>query len=81
MKISDNLGEGPAALEELLSRKVKIMIQIVGWLGEMDLSVQEKSYLLKLIKNQCLSLARNQQFRPSGSTDKPHCPLIITRHN
>ncbi len=72
MKVSDNPAEGLAALEELPSRKFKVMIHIIGWLGKMDLSVQEKSYLLKLIKNQCLSLARNQEFHPSVPNDKPN---------
>ncbi len=71
MKVSNNPIEGPTALEELRSRKVGVMLQIIGWLGEMDLSVREKSYLLKLIKNQCISLAKNQEFQPSVPIDKP----------
>ncbi len=71
MKVSNNPIEGPAALEELLSRKVGVMLQIIGWLDEMDLSVREKSFLLKLIKNECLSFAKNQEFHPSVPIDKP----------
>jgi hypothetical protein len=71
MKVSNNPIEGQPALEELLSRKVGVLLQIIGWLDKMDLSVREKSFLLRLIKNLCLSLAKNQEFQPSVLIDKP----------
>ncbi len=69
MKVSNSPIEKPT--EELLSRKVGVILQIIGWLGEMDLSAREKSFLLNLIKNQCLSLAKKQEFHPLFPTDKP----------
>ncbi len=70
MKVSNNPADEATAPEELLNRKVGVMLQIIGWLDEMDMSVREKSFLLKLIKNQCLSLA-NQEIHPLVRPDKP----------
>ncbi|SPP99652.1 hypothetical protein NBG4_1040002 [Candidatus Sulfobium mesophilum] len=71
MKVSNNPIEGRPALEELLSRKVGVLLHIIEWVDKMDLSVREKSFLLRLIKNMYLSLAKNQEFQPSVPIDKP----------
>ncbi len=62
MKVSHDSIEGLPALEESLSRKVEVLLRVIGWLDEMDLSAKEKSSLLRLIRNMCLSLSKNQEF-------------------
>lgn len=81
MKVSNNPIGGRPALEELLSRKVGVLLHITEWVDKMDLSVREKSLLLRLTKNMYLSLAKNREFQPSVPIDKPGWPLITTRHN
>lgn len=71
MKVSNNPIEGRPGLEELLSRKVGVLLHIIEWVDKMDLSVREKSFLLRLTKNMYLSLAKNQEFQPSVPIDKP----------
>lgn len=48
MKVSNNLVEKQAALEELRSRKVGILLQIIDELECMNLSVPEIEAILKL---------------------------------
>ncbi len=46
MNVSNNPGEGLTALEELRSRKVGVLLQIIEWLDKMDLSVREIETIL-----------------------------------
>ena len=71
MKVSNNAIEGRPALEELLSRKVGVLLHIIELVDKMDLSVREKSVLLRLTKDMYLSLAKNQEFQSSVPIDKP----------
>ncbi len=71
MKVSNNPVEGRPELEELNSRKVGVLLHIIEWVDKMDLSVREKSVLLRLTKNMYLSLAKTQEFQSSVPVDKP----------
>ena len=71
MEVSDNPIEGRPALEELLSRKVRVLLHIIELVDKMDLSVLEKSVILRLTKDMYLSLAKNQEFQSSVPIDKP----------
>ena len=61
MEVSDNPIEGRPALEELLSRKVRVLLHIIEWVDKMDLSVREKSVLLRLTRSMYLSLAKESR--------------------
>ncbi len=71
MKVSNDPIEGRYVLEELLGRKVGVLLQIIRWLDQMDLSVREKSSLLRLINDLYLSLMKNQEFQSSVPIDRP----------
>ncbi len=71
MKVSNDTIEGRYVLEELLGRKVGVLLQIIRWLDQMDLSVREKSSLLQLINDLYLSLMKNQEFQSSVPIDRP----------